>query len=81
MEPQPPRSRVFAICSQPKTGWIQEHLLFGLSVFSLSAAVGYFLTLSLSVALRLLSPWSAGAQEKINPLIEALKRVYSGFSR
>jgi len=81
MEIQPPESRASVSYAQAKPSGIKEHVLLKMGVFMMSVAAGYLFTLSLHTGLRLLAHSSAGTHENVNPLIEVLRLLYSGFGR
>ena len=81
MRLQPPATSAVAVPAQATAKGIEQHVLFRLGIFMLSAAAGCFFTRLAYAGIRLLPSLGAGAHQKVNPLIDVLKTLHSGFNR
>jgi hypothetical protein len=71
--------RAIDACTPSGADGFRNHILFKITVFSLSAAGGYFITHWLFSVLHQAPFWSNLAHEKARPAADVLKTLHSGF--
>jgi len=72
--------RAVAARAQVMTDGFSDHLLFRITVFTISAAGGYFFSRWVFTFLPTLPFWTNLAHEKANPAADALRTLHSGFT-